>query len=162
MAADLEIAEYLEDEGVGTVGTDLFAGEVPADVANAVVVTQFPGRAPELTLASDGWTHEFPRLQIRVRNTDEGNALTKAAACGDALSKVANQTIEGVRYRSVNMVQSPGLLFRDEQNRPNYGFNVEVERETQASPVTVDSLLLETFTDDLLLESGIFDVLLIE
>ena len=128
MPADSELCEYLEDEGVGTVGTDLFAGELPAGKVNGMGLTQYPGAPPELTCGSAGLTLEVSRLQFRARNTDEATALTKAKLAAVAFSKVANQTIETVRYRSVTVLQSPGLLFRDENNRPNYGFNLEAEK----------------------------------
>ena len=128
MPADSELAEYLEDEAVGTVGSDLFAGELPAGVANGMVLTQYPGAPPELTCGSTGWTLEMPRLQFRVRNTSEATAMTNAKLAAAALTKVANQTIEGVYYRAVTVLQSPGLLYRDENDRPNYGFNLEAEK----------------------------------
>lgn len=128
MPADAELCEYLEDQGIGTVGTDLFAGELPAGVINGIVLTQYPGSPPELTCGSDGWKLEMSRVQLRVRNTSEATALNKAKNAAAALSKVKNQSIEGIYYRSVNLVQSPGLLYRDENNRPNYGFNVSCEK----------------------------------
>lgn len=128
MPADAELVEYLEDQSVGTVGTDLFAGELPAGVVNGMVLTQYPGSPPELTCGSNGWTLELPRLQFRVRNTSEATALTKCNLAAAAFTKVKNQTIESVYYRSVTVLQSPGLLYRDENNRPNYGFNLECEK----------------------------------
>lgn len=128
MPADLELAEYLEDEGVGTVGTTLFAGELPAGIVNGMALTQYPGAPPELTCGSNGWTLEFSRLQFIVRNTSEATALTNAKNAAAAFTKVKNQTIEAVYYRSVNVLQSPGLLYRDENNRPVYGFNLEAEK----------------------------------
>lgn len=128
MPADAELCEYLEDEAVGTVGTDIFAGELPAGVANGMVLMQYPGGPPELTCGSAGWTLEMPRLQLRVRNTSEATAMSKAKSAAEALSKVKNQTIEGTYYRAVTVLQSPGLLYRDENQRPNYGFNLEAEK----------------------------------
>lgn len=128
MPADIELCEYLEDEGVGTVGTDIFAGSIPAGVASAIVLTLYPGDPPEHNLSTTGWKIEIARLQLRVRNTSETTALSKAKSAADALSKIANQTIESVRYRSVMLLQSPGLLYRDENNRPNYGFNIRAEK----------------------------------
>lgn len=128
MPADLELAEYAEDQALGTVGTDLFAGEIPAGVVNAIGIAQYPGAPPELTCGSDGMTLEMPRLQITVRNTSEATALSLARQLAVAFSKVKNQTIESVYYRSVNVLQSPGLLFRDANNRPVYGFNAECEK----------------------------------
>lgn len=128
MPADIELCEYLEDESVGTVGTDLFAGELPAGVISGMVLTLYPGAPPELTCGSTGWNLEIPRLQFQVRNTDEATALLKCKLAAAAFSKVANQTIELVRYRSVTVLQSPGLLMRDANNRPVYGFNIEAEK----------------------------------
>jgi len=128
MPADAELCEYLEDEAVGTVGTDLFVGELPAGIVNGMVLTMYPGPAPELTCGSDGWTIEMPRLQFRACHTSEAIAWTNATKASVAFSKVKNQLIEGVRYRSVTVLQTPGLLYRDENNRPNYGFNLECEK----------------------------------
>lgn len=128
MPADIELCEYLEDEGLGTVGSDLFAGTLPAGVVNGTVLTQYPGSPPELTCGSNGWTLELPRLQLLVRNTDEATALNKARLMAQSLTRVKNQTIESVYYRAVTVLQSPGLLYRDENKRPNYGFNLEAEK----------------------------------
>ena len=131
MAADQDVAELLEDEGVGTIGLTLFVGEIPADVAAAVGVTMYPGGPPEHVLNGiAGPTLDMPRLQIVSRHTAEATAISKAQDSMVALSKIANQTIEGTRYRNITVLQSVGLLFRDQAgNRPHYGFNVECERE---------------------------------
>ena len=128
MSADLELAEYLEDESVGTVGTTLFAGELPAGVVNGMGLTQYPGAPPELTCGSNGWTLELSRLQFQARHTDEATAMSTAKNAAAALTKVKNQTIEGIYYRAVTVLQSPGLLYRDATNRPVYGFNLEAEK----------------------------------
>ena len=129
MAADQDMVEYLEDEAVGTVGTDLFASELPAGKTEGMVVTQYPGAPPELTCGSTGITVDMPRFQFRARYATETTAITKVEAAATALAKVQNQTIEGTRYRSVTVLQTPGLLFRDDNNKPNWGFNFEAERD---------------------------------
>ena len=128
MPADQELAEYLEDAGVVTVGIDFYVGEMPAGDVNAGVITMYPGAPGELTLGQVGWTIEMPRLQVKFRNTDEAACIALANAAARALSKVANQVIEGVRYRSVTVLQAPGIIDRDANNRPIYGFNCEAER----------------------------------
>jgi hypothetical protein len=128
MPADREIAKYLQDLGIGTVGTSIFAGTIPAGVATAIGITQYPGSPPELTCGSNGWTLERPRLQVTVRDPSEAGAIATARTVVEALTKVAGQTIEGIRYRAVTVLQSPGLLFRDENDRAIYGCNVEVEK----------------------------------
>jgi hypothetical protein len=133
MPADIELCEFLEAEGVfvvgATDGSGIFAGELPAGVVDGAVLTQYPGAPPELTCGSDGWNLELPRLQLRVRHSDEATAIEKATNAAAALSRIAGDILGSVRYRSVTVMQSPGLLFRDAGNRPNYGFNIEAERE---------------------------------
>jgi len=128
MPADVELAEYLEDQSVGTVGTDLFWGTLPAGKVSGMVIAQYAGNPPELTCGSDGITIEMPRLQLTVRNVDESTGMTKARLAAVALSKIKNQSIEGTYYRTVNVLQTPGLLGRDSNNRPMYGFNLEAEK----------------------------------
>lgn len=129
MAADQDMVEYLESQAVGTVGTDLFTSELPAGKADGMVVTQYPGAPPELTCGSTGITVDMPRFQFRARYATETTAITKAEAAATALAKVKNQTIEGTRYRSVTVIQTPGLLYRDENKRGNWGFSFEAERD---------------------------------
>lgn len=111
-----------------TDGTGIFAGELPAGVVNGAALTQYPGEPPELTCGSNGWTLEMPRLQLTVRNTNEATALSKCKTAAAALTKIKNQTIETIYYRSVTVLQSPGLLYRDANNRPVYGMNISCEK----------------------------------
>lgn len=129
MPADMELAQYVNDAGLGTLGTDLFAGEIPAGVTTAMAFTQYPGGMPELTCGSNGMVVERPRLQLRIRHTDETAALTLAKLVAILLSKIVGQSLSGVRYRAVTVLQTPGLLYRDENNHPNYGFNLEAEKD---------------------------------
>ena len=128
MPADAELAEWLEDESVGTVGTDLFVGELPAGKTEGMVITQYPGGPPEHNLSTTGYTLEMPRVQFRAQYANEATAATKARLAAIALSKIANQNVESVRYRSVTVLQSPGLLYRDMNNRASWGFNAECEK----------------------------------
>ena len=129
MPADQDMAEYLESQGVVTIGTDFFVGELPAGVGNGGVITQYPGGEPELTCGSTGITVDMPRFQIRFRHATEATAISKAESAATELAKIKNQTVNGTRYRSVTVLQTPGLLYRDENNKPNYGFNVSAERD---------------------------------
>lgn len=129
MAADQDLCEYLEDELVGTIGTDLFVSELPAGKPEGMVLTMYPGAPPELTCGSNGITVDMPRFQFQAHYATETTAIAKAEAAATALAKVANQSIEGTRYRSVTVLQTPGLLYRDKNNRSVFGFNGEAERD---------------------------------
>lgn len=128
MAVDDELRDHLDTQGHGTAGTDLFSGKMPAGVVNATVVTMYQGSPPEHTCGSDGFTLERPRVQVNVRNTSEASCQTQAAGVALELSKIENQSIGGVYYRSVLVLQTPGLLERDENDRPIYSFNCAVEK----------------------------------
>ncbi|KKN61711.1 hypothetical protein LCGC14_0519270 [marine sediment metagenome] len=129
-SASVELAEYLEDEGVGTVGTDIFVDKQPLGAVNSLLIVTYPGAPPEHRM--DGTSDvrfTFPNVQVRVRNTDDATAVAKANAAARALGKVANQTIEGTYYRSVNLIQQPGLIERDENDRMIQGFSAQAERQ---------------------------------
>ena len=128
-AADLEVATYLQAQSYGTLGADLFAGELPAGKSTGTVVTGYPGLPDEHVCGTLGATLEIGRLQVRVQHTNEDTAYTNARDAATILGKVASTTLSGVRYRSITVLQSPGLLYRDGNQRPNVGFNVEFERE---------------------------------
>lgn len=132
MPVDKELAQYIEDLGIGTVDTDVFAGEIPAGVVNAIGFTVYPGGPPEHVCGGNGFTLEMPRVQVRVRNTDEDSALYLANILASLLSRVVNTTINGVFYRTITVLQTPGILYRDGNDRPNYGFNVDVEKAPSA------------------------------
>lgn len=130
MSASSELAEYLEDEVAAlTVGTTLFVDKQPAGAVNSARIVQYPGGTPEHRM--DG-TNEvrftFPNLQIRVRNEVDATAFTIAEDAAKALGKVANQTIEGTFYRSVNLINQPGVVERDANDRITVGFNAQAER----------------------------------
>lgn len=130
MSVSTELAEYLEDETTLVVGTTLFVDKVPAGKVNAARIVQYPGSAPEHRMdGTNAVRFTFPNVQFRVRNTDDATAFTIAEAAAEALAKVANQTIEGTFYRSVNLINQPGLIERDANNQITVGFNAQAERQ---------------------------------
>ena len=130
MSASSELAQFLEDAGtLGTVSVDIFIDKMPAGQVNAVLVAQYPGKRPEHRMdGSNAIRFEFPRVQIVVRNTDDGTSFSKAELAVDALNKIVNQTIGGIFYRSVNLINQPGIMERDENDCLLVVFDVEAER----------------------------------
>ena len=129
MAVETEIAEYLEDQAVGTVGTDIFAGQLPDTPDACVAVIPYAGRAPERNLdKSVNW--RYPRVQVSVRGAREGYAAARAKidAVNAALDAVVNTTIEGVLYQQIDALSEPFLLRRDGNNRPIFVCNFECWR----------------------------------
>ena len=127
-AAALHLAEYLEDASVGTVGTNIFSGKLRATPAEQVALLPYPGAPPE-HVCGGGMTISKERVQVLARSTTHAAAEALSWLCAQALSAIANQTIEGSRYRSVMLMQTPGILEYDADHNIVFVFNVEAERE---------------------------------
>lgn len=130
MSASSELAEFLEDAGtLGTVGVNIFVDKMPAGKRNAVLVAQYPGKRPEHRMdGTNDIRFEFPRVQIVVRNNLDATSFSNAELAVDALGKIANQFIEGIFYRSVQLINQPGIKERDENDLLLVVFDVEAER----------------------------------
>lgn len=129
MSSLTEVGAYLEAETVGTVGTDLFLGQLRADPDTCMAVVQYPGRGPEFRMGIEGAAMEFPRFQFLSRSSSESTAEANAEAAMTAIAKVSNQTLSGTFYAALTPMQSPGALRRDEQDRVIFSFNFEAEKE---------------------------------
>lgn len=124
-----EIATYLEDKNVGTVGTDLFMGFMPDKPDNCVALFEYAGEPMELTMGSGDPTLERPGLQVRVRNTSYSAARSKIEDVVDAFHGLANQTLSGTRYLLIKANQSPESLGLDQNNRSEFVVNFSVLKE---------------------------------
>lgn len=127
-----EIAQRLEDEGVGTVGILIFRG------AKAVIP---PGLTELITLIETGGTDAArmhnstlarPGAQIVARATTYPRARALALLAFDALggdTGLDNITLSGIVYVSISSRQSLTDLGLDGAGRPMVGFNIEVEKQ---------------------------------
>jgi len=126
-----DIAEYLEDQSVGTVGTNIFCtGHWPNAPSLCMLVTAYGGMAPDTT--HDSKVVKRPGVQILTRGgldtTDYATARAMADAASTALHAVTNTTIEGTVYLSIWAEQEPTYLGRPKgQNaRPMWSQNFSV------------------------------------
>jgi predicted sugar kinase len=131
MATRDEIADFLEDAGVGTVGTTIFKGQMPGTPDACVAVIETPGREPVHTFGSAGIAIEYPRVQIRCRGaaSDYATPAAQAQTAYVALAAVANESIDGTLYHSIDPLQSPFLIEKDAKNRIVIGFNAQLTKE---------------------------------
>ena len=63
------IEEYLEDEGIGTIGTDIFDGELPLDGTDIISLILSP--SPEPNKAIPYYT-QYVDIWARFKNYDDG------------------------------------------------------------------------------------------
>ena len=122
-----DVAEYLEDATIGTVGTDIFINQMPDGVDNCISLHATRGKPPEIV-----WDAEFPGLFIRVRNTDPAASNAKANDVMMALHKLTNVTMEITPYYFITADGSPEGLGMDDKKRYIYTVQFSVIKKREA------------------------------
>ena len=124
-----EIALHLELSGVGVRGTDLFAGEIPANAPpHAIGLLETGGGAPVFVHNQNRRIAETPGFQVRVRDPDYEAARQKIEAIAESLT-FRDRVLSGVRYLSVLPTQSPLDLGRDGNEHHLLVCNFDVIKE---------------------------------
>jgi hypothetical protein len=131
-----DIASYLQTQGVGTVGTDLFKAMLPDTPDACVAVLEFGGDEPVDTYSVTAGTIkvERPALQIicRAAQDDYSAARTKAESAYKQLHNLGPATLSGTVYLGVKAREAPFTLGRDSNGRWLVGFNLSVWKEPNA------------------------------
>lgn len=113
-----DIAQMLEDNGVGVFGTDLFVGREPASPPNAITVYDTGGGDPFPGVSSDN-----PSVQVRVRNASYLDGWDKAITVKDALFGIGHVTVNGRLFQSVWMTGDINPIGRDDNDRIRFTLN---------------------------------------
>lgn len=121
-----EVGAYLEAEGVGTVGTDIFLGQLAHTPDDQVAVYEFEGAVPTFVHDAGVPISERPRIQAIARNESYSVGRTKIEAVYTALNKVANQALSATTYHRIFPLQPPFFLKRDENDRVLFACNFQV------------------------------------
>lgn len=128
-----EIADALAALGLGTVGTDLFWGQLPATPVACGAVIPAPGSPGEMALGAQGVSIEYPRAQIvfRGERDDVSGPLTKAQTAFENLAQTA-ATIGSTVYYRITPQQSPYLRGYTGNGEPEIAFMIEAQKELTA------------------------------
>jgi hypothetical protein len=144
-----DIGTYLQSQGIGTLGADLFLGLMPDQPDNCIALFEYAGSPPDLH-----WNGEYPGLQVRVRGTSYEAARSKIGEIMTALHGLYEQTlgggdgdegngdegsgdegygepipVTGTRYLLIKARGSPEILKRDASNRVELVLNFEIIKE---------------------------------
>jgi hypothetical protein len=126
------LAEKLQDDGVGTVGTNIFIGLMPSTPDVCIALYEYSGEPPRETFNDGGASIDVPSVQVMVRagRNDYPTARAKIIAVRNSLSSVANVTVEGVVFLRVHELSAVNALGVDENDRPRFtqSFQALVER----------------------------------
>ena len=119
-----DIGIFLQSQGIGTLGANLFLGLMPDQPDNCIALFEYAGSPPDLH-----WDGEYPGLQVRVRNKSYAAARTKIGEAMTALHGLHEQTLSGTRYLLIKARGSPEVLKRDNNNRIEVFVNFEIIKE---------------------------------
>lgn len=128
MATVLEsVGDYLQAQGQGTLGTDLFLAMMPEapDVLTCVYETQ--GYAPMETMGAAAFAVDRPGLQVitRASRGDYPTARDRADAVRDLLSAVVEQTLSGIHVLRISASGSVLPMGEDQNGRPMLSINFD-------------------------------------
>jgi len=120
-----DIALYLQQKGIGIIGTDIFKGQLPVSPDNCIALFEYAGEPQDLTDAN----LEYPGLQVLVRNKSYATGRQKIEQVRNVLHGLTETTINNVRYLLIQAKQSPEALPRDENGRAIFVVNFRVIKE---------------------------------
>jgi len=109
------LSAYLQANSIGTEGTTLFIGEIPAKISNGVGLRQTGGLEPNKYNAIKGIT-----IQIVVRNKVPKTALDKAYSIYALLHQQNDDVVlevGGVDIMQSMALQEPYDLGKDDEGR---------------------------------------------
>lgn len=124
------LADYLEDESVGTVGTDIFVGVLPDSPDNCVALLGLSG----MPTNADIKELEFPRFQALIRNTNYSTGADKMAAVRSALHVLIGEQLANYRVLRCHAWQEGGSIGQDDKGRYEFSINFEAEVMAQNAP----------------------------
>jgi hypothetical protein len=119
-----DVGSYLQNHGIGTVGADIFLGQLPDQPDNCTALFEYGGSSPDLH-----WNGEYPGLQVRVRNKSYAAGRAKIGSIYLVLHGLCEIVLGTTRYLLVKANQSPESMGRDENGREEFVVNFSVIKE---------------------------------
>jgi len=115
-----DIADFLQTQGVGTVGTDIFVGKMPPDISQNMTVYDTGGLSP-----NPKWLRDEPTVQVMVRGDERDYEATYTLALDvkNALLGCSPTTINSKSYVFFNMLGDITFLKHDQSERPMFSLN---------------------------------------
>jgi hypothetical protein len=126
------LGDYLQTNSLGTLGTNIFLGKMPASPDYCICLYEYEGMAPVESFGNTAYDVEMPRIQVVVRGTrdDYPTARDGAKTIKDLLANLTNVTISSTKVLRVASLGSTIPLGLDDKDRPRIAANFQayVER----------------------------------
>lgn len=127
-----ELMDWMQAQGLGTKGTDIFA-YAPPGTDTCVYVTPISGFKSERAMGNKTIPIEKPRFQITARHaTNLETALTKADSIYDALDGLSSTTMGSTVWYDVQADGPPAYLGPDDNNRHRCVINITAQKAKSA------------------------------
>ena len=125
------LGDHLVTQGLGTLGTNLFLGKMPATPDYCVTIYEYEGMAPLENMGSTPYSIDMPRIQVVVRGArdDYPTARDGLQAIRVVLASITDTTISGTRVLRVMSLGSILPLGLDDKDRPRLAANFQVHVE---------------------------------
>jgi len=120
----LEVAEYLEDNSIGTVGVDIFVDFLPDDDNNVIAIYNTGGETPDIDIPVGN-----PTFEVLVRNESTATAYSKITSIVNLLHQKYNLELiaDGNYYYYILLTGEINLLGKDEKQRSEYSANFRTQ-----------------------------------
>lgn len=130
-----DIADLLQTQGVGTVGTNIYVGTIP-DTSDAPEECIGVFDTGDL-FTSPKWKRDEHTIQVLVRSgeRDYAGGYTLAKAVKDALLGIPPQTVNSKSYVLFVMIGGINHLNNDQRDRARFSLNFKVVVENVSGGV---------------------------
>jgi len=121
------VGNYLQAQGHGTLGTNLYLGRMPSSPDVCVGVFEYEGGLPDETFGAAATAIDRPRIQIMCRagRDDYPTARDKAHTLRALVGAITDTTLSGIRIMRIRPVGSVNPLGPDQNDRPLVSVNFE-------------------------------------
>lgn len=123
-----DLAQLLEDEGVGTVGTNIFMSERPDAPDDCLTISDYSGEGNRLHGNTNVPADERFSVQVMARSKSYVTAWSLAESAFTAISFRHKTLNSGRRYAWSRANQSPAYIGIDQNDRKLVTFNVMLRR----------------------------------
>jgi len=119
------LADYLESQGFGTVGVNIFAERLPENPDKAIAVVRYSGRAPVMIL-SKNIVIEQPSIRVLVRMPSFIESESLIYQIRDLITRLRNTNLDNLYILGILPLGSPAILERDGKDRVIMFCNLDV------------------------------------
>lgn len=122
MSVISDVAEYLEGQSLGTVGTDIFESYLPDSVNSCIGVFDTGGLQPDHDLPT-----KEPTFQVLIRAISYSAGKTKLDSVRSALHKQANVTLfsGGTYFYFIFAISEGGHIGRNANGQDEFSINFQ-------------------------------------